>query len=214
MIHRDIKPSNILINRLGVIKICDFGISGRLQNSIALTKQVGCYAYMAVWVYLRICWQKLNFVSSTSPNELMLKWQATIYVRMCGVWVWLCTRSLLESIPTWKAPPMSFWCSPKSYKTIHLHFPVDSSSRTHSVISLKHGELCWVFIVVFAQLFYSSLMKDYKERPKYKDLMVRLLFSFQCFEIFLCLLETFVHARQLSTVSNNGRWWMVLPSFW
>lgn len=48
VIHRDIKPSNILINRLGVIKICDFGISGRLQNSIALTKQVGCYAYMAV----------------------------------------------------------------------------------------------------------------------------------------------------------------------
>ncbi|XP_003745687.2 dual specificity mitogen-activated protein kinase kinase 2 [Galendromus occidentalis] len=47
MIHRDIKPSNILLNRKGEIKMCDFGISGRLIDSIAKTRDAGCQAYMA-----------------------------------------------------------------------------------------------------------------------------------------------------------------------
>lgn len=47
VIHRDIKPSNILINREGVIKLCDFGISGYLVNSVARTYEAGCRPYMA-----------------------------------------------------------------------------------------------------------------------------------------------------------------------
>lgn len=44
--HRDIKPSNILINSRGSIKLCDFGVSGELVNSIADTF-VGTSTYMA-----------------------------------------------------------------------------------------------------------------------------------------------------------------------
>lgn len=47
VIHRDIKPSNILINQIGVIKLCDFGISGYLVNSVARTYEAGCRPYMA-----------------------------------------------------------------------------------------------------------------------------------------------------------------------
>lgn len=47
VIHRDIKPSNILINQAGIIKLCDFGISGYLVNSIARTFDAGCRPYMA-----------------------------------------------------------------------------------------------------------------------------------------------------------------------
>nr|XP_022916679.1 dual specificity mitogen-activated protein kinase kinase 6 [Onthophagus taurus] len=47
VIHRDVKPSNILINRKGEVKMCDFGISGYLVDSIAKTIDAGCKPYMA-----------------------------------------------------------------------------------------------------------------------------------------------------------------------
>ncbi|KAL5353815.1 MAP kinase kinase (MEK) [Pseudogymnoascus australis] len=46
IMHRDIKPSNILVNSRGFIKLCDFGVSGELVNSVADTF-VGTSTYMA-----------------------------------------------------------------------------------------------------------------------------------------------------------------------
>ncbi|KAK0416849.1 hypothetical protein QR680_012717 [Steinernema hermaphroditum] len=46
LIHRDVKPSNILLNQQGCIKICDYGISGVLTNSLAKTVNAGCKPYM------------------------------------------------------------------------------------------------------------------------------------------------------------------------
>ncbi|RDW91315.1 putative dual specificity mitogen-activated protein kinase kinase 1 [Coleophoma crateriformis] len=46
IMHRDIKPSNILVNSRGDIKLCDFGVSGELINSVADTF-VGTSTYMA-----------------------------------------------------------------------------------------------------------------------------------------------------------------------
>lgn len=46
IMHRDIKPSNVLVNHRGQIKLCDFGVSGELVNSVADTF-VGTSTYMA-----------------------------------------------------------------------------------------------------------------------------------------------------------------------
>ncbi|KAJ2767824.1 MAP kinase kinase (MEK), partial [Coemansia nantahalensis] len=46
VMHRDIKPSNILLNSLGFIKLCDFGISKEMVSSIANTF-VGTASYMS-----------------------------------------------------------------------------------------------------------------------------------------------------------------------
>lgn len=42
------KPSNVLINTQGQVKMCDFGISGYLVDSVAKTMDAGCKPYMAV----------------------------------------------------------------------------------------------------------------------------------------------------------------------
>ncbi|EEB05966.1 STE/STE7/MEK1 protein kinase Byr1 [Schizosaccharomyces japonicus yFS275] len=46
IIHRDLKPANVVVNSAGLIKLCDFGVSGELINSMAETF-VGTSTYMS-----------------------------------------------------------------------------------------------------------------------------------------------------------------------
>jgi mitogen-activated protein kinase kinase len=41
-----VKPTNVLVNKKGQIKLCDFGVSGQLEKSLAKTN-IGCQSYMA-----------------------------------------------------------------------------------------------------------------------------------------------------------------------
>uniref|UniRef100_A0A0K3CGR0 mitogen-activated protein kinase kinase n=1 Tax=Rhodotorula toruloides TaxID=5286 RepID=A0A0K3CGR0_RHOTO len=46
IMHRDVKPTNVLLNMKGYVKLCDFGVSGQLDRSLAKTN-IGCQSYMA-----------------------------------------------------------------------------------------------------------------------------------------------------------------------
>ena len=93
VIHRDVKPSNILINRSGEVKICDFGISGRLVDSVAKTMDAGCKPYMAVGLDRTMCVVKMSerklwFINPVKLSQTHSN-QNIIYYHLC--YAKLCT---------------------------------------------------------------------------------------------------------------------------
>ncbi|KAI9572272.1 kinase-like protein [Boletus coccyginus] len=74
VMHRDVKPTNVLVNRKGEIKLCDFGVSGQLEKSIARTN-VGCQSYMAP-----------ERIKGSSPSSSNVDDAFTSYTISADVW--------------------------------------------------------------------------------------------------------------------------------
>ena len=53
IIHRDIKPSNLLVNSEGMVKIADFGVSGKLENTLEYKN-----TWVGTSIYMSVCFQK------------------------------------------------------------------------------------------------------------------------------------------------------------
>lgn len=155
IIHRDVKPSNILMNRRGSIKLCDFGISGQLVDSIAKTRDAGCRPYMAP--------ERIDPQSSARGYDIRSD-------------VWSLGITLIE-IATGKFP-YPHWNSVFDQLTQVVHGepprlissygkgPANSSTS-------KNGNLIQEcpFSEEFVNLVNTCMQKEARQRPKYSKLL-------------------------------------------
>ncbi|XP_046669559.1 dual specificity mitogen-activated protein kinase kinase 7-like [Homalodisca vitripennis] len=137
VIHRDVKPSNILIDERGNVKLCDFGISGRLVDSKAKTKNAGCAAYMAP-----------ERIDPPDPRKPAYDIRAD---------VWSLGITLVE-LATGVFP----------YKDCKCDFEVLSKVMQDDPPSLPTDKN---FSTDFQNFVKMCLTKNYKNRPKYKELL-------------------------------------------
>lgn len=83
----DVKPTNVLVNRAGLVKLIDFGVSGQLEKSLAKTN-IGCQSYMAVSIVILQYALEVDLVSR-SLNELKANRKAksahTAFLPMSGL---------------------------------------------------------------------------------------------------------------------------------
>lgn len=103
IMHRDVKPSNILVNSSGEIKICDFGVSGQLIDSMA-NSFVGTRSYMSVSIPLKKNHLARNYFVYAGASTSRMN-----FVRLC-----LCFCRPLVLLPTLmtlvsRSNPSSAW---------------------------------------------------------------------------------------------------------
>ncbi|TRY75876.1 hypothetical protein TCAL_09945 [Tigriopus californicus] len=137
VIHRDVKPSNILLDSNGRIKLCDFGISGRLVDSKAKTRSAGCAAYMAP--------ERINPPNPSKPD----------YDIRADVWSLGIT---LVELATGHFP----------YRDCKTDFELLTKVLEDDPPLLPRNQ---DFSPEFCSFVRDCLMKNYRDRPKYKKLL-------------------------------------------
>ncbi|CAL8100446.1 unnamed protein product [Calicophoron daubneyi] len=170
VIHRDVKPSNILIDRKGNIKLCDFGISGQLVDSIAKSHDAGCKPYMA-------------------PERIHPNLSVNGYDIRSDVWSFGITLVELATgqfpYPSWNSVFEQLACvlngDPPSLPE-HLPRPIQTSTSTTTLTgpegstgsaSVAGSSDCADsdFSPEFRDFVSQCLQKDVRSRPKYHTLM-------------------------------------------
>lgn len=155
VIHRDVKPSNILIDRKGNIKLCDFGISGQLVDSIAKSHDAGCRPYMA-------------------PERIHPSLSINGYDIRSDIWSFGITMVELSTgqfpYPVWNSVFEQLSCvlngDPPS---LPERLPPNYTSFSHqgNNAEVRNTE----FSPEYRDFIYQCLQKDVHSRPKYQALM-------------------------------------------
>jgi mitogen-activated protein kinase kinase 7 len=142
IIHRDVKPSNILIDEYGTIKLCDFGISGVLIESMAKSRNAGCAAYMSP--------ERIEPSDPTRPD----------YDIRADIWSLGITLIELAT----NAYPYS---NCRSDFDVMSRIVTENSPQLPAHLSFSDD---------FRSFVDMCLIKNYKQRPKYGELMLQPFF--------------------------------------
>uniref|UniRef100_A0A0V0J414 mitogen-activated protein kinase kinase n=2 Tax=Schistocephalus solidus TaxID=70667 RepID=A0A0V0J414_SCHSO len=167
VIHRDVKPSNILIDRSGHIKLCDFGISGKLIDSIAQTRDAGCKPYMAPE---RI--QPSLSVKGYDVRSDVWSFGITLIELATGQFPYPSWHSVFEQLTcVLDGPPPQLPRTPKgkAYRGPTRPRPLDGGERDEE--SEEDPDTEDAFSPSFRQFVSECLKKDFQSRPKYPALM-------------------------------------------
>ncbi|KAI3645608.1 hypothetical protein MP228_008536 [Amoeboaphelidium protococcarum] len=118
VIHRDVKPTNVLMNSRGQVKLCDFGVSGQLIQSMAKT-HIGSQSYMAP--------ERIAGIDPQAPYSVASD------VWSLGMTVWECANGYYPF-------------SPKLYDSVFAQLSAIVNERPPPLDSSKFSPQCQDFL--------------------------------------------------------------------
>lgn len=155
IIHRDIKPSNVLMTHRGEFKLCDFGVSRELTNSVALADTfVGTSTYM-------------------SPERI----QGNMYSIKSDVWsTGLMLYELASGLSPWSDPEAGHLTGIRSSKVIGPEGILDLLQRivneqSPSLLNKEDQFTRKIFDSDMCRFIDKCLVKDEEHRLSPQDLL-------------------------------------------
>ncbi len=160
IMHRDVKPTNVLISRSGAVKLCDFGVSGQLDRSLAKTV-IGCQSYMA-------------------PERIKGETTGTTVSYTAASDVWSLGLSIIEfALGRYPYPPETYQnVFAQLTAIVHGDPPAlpavgqaDLGLTPEQAKAKQEGEKCPGYSEVARDFVALCLIKNPRERPSYGELL-------------------------------------------